>query len=417
MDGPDPDVMSPKWVTADYLGSATPLFWLGLRTSLLTLLTLGLYRFWARTRVRRYFWSSITLEGDPLEYTGKGLEKFLGFLIAVAFLAVYLGIFQLILSFLGLSVFSADETGEFGGALQLAWTQASLILIVPFIFYAQYRARRYVLSRTQWRGIRFGAEPAAWGYVWRALGHWIVTIISLGLLAPRMVFWLEKYRVDRTWFGNTRFEQGGTWTMLYPAMRHIFIAFALLAIGALLIFGLQSGFSVLFFMVGGVWVYFGLVYFRVESFRILAQHKSLGDIGFKSTVRPSEIFWTQILGGVLASAVAGLFFGVLFGMSVGILGTVTDLEGAAEQFFETGLETVQPQVWLGFAAMIVSYLLFLLLYGVFLMIFVIQPILERYVKATLIENAGALEDVEQRLRDDMVEAEGFADALDVGPAI
>lgn len=29
-----------------------------------------------------------------MEYTGNGLEKLLGFLIAVAFLAIYLGLFQ-----------------------------------------------------------------------------------------------------------------------------------------------------------------------------------------------------------------------------------------------------------------------------------------------------------------------------------
>ena len=52
----------------------------------LTVITLGIYRFWARTRLRRYFWSNITISGEPLEYTGTGRELFVGFLIALAVL-------------------------------------------------------------------------------------------------------------------------------------------------------------------------------------------------------------------------------------------------------------------------------------------------------------------------------------------
>ena len=51
------------------------------------------------------------------------------------------------------------------------------------------------------------------------------------------------------------------------------------------------------------------------------------------------------------------------------------------------------------------------------MIFVSQPVLEHYVQVTKILNSEALDDIQQRSRDEMVEAEGFADALDVGTAI
>lgn len=45
----------------------------------LTLITIGIYRFWAATRLRRYLWSNIRIGGDGLEYTGTGRELFLGF--------------------------------------------------------------------------------------------------------------------------------------------------------------------------------------------------------------------------------------------------------------------------------------------------------------------------------------------------
>jgi len=51
----------------DYAGRRKKLFWLALRTSALTVLTLGFYRFWMKTRIRRYYWSSIRPGGMPLE--------------------------------------------------------------------------------------------------------------------------------------------------------------------------------------------------------------------------------------------------------------------------------------------------------------------------------------------------------------
>ncbi len=58
----------------------------------LNLVTLGFYRFWAKTRVRRYLWSRISLYGDRLEYTGLGKELFIGFLIAMAILVPFFAI-------------------------------------------------------------------------------------------------------------------------------------------------------------------------------------------------------------------------------------------------------------------------------------------------------------------------------------
>ena len=45
----------------------------------------------------------------------------------------------------------------------------SFVGVLTLWFYAQQRARRYVLARSQWRGPRFGLEPGAWAYAGRAL--------------------------------------------------------------------------------------------------------------------------------------------------------------------------------------------------------------------------------------------------------
>src|SRR5215475_76852 len=62
-------------------------FWrLVARGAVLLMVTLGIYRFWLTTDIRRYLWSNTELNGESFEYTGTARELLLGFLIAVAIL-------------------------------------------------------------------------------------------------------------------------------------------------------------------------------------------------------------------------------------------------------------------------------------------------------------------------------------------
>ena len=119
-------------IGTEFAGRRGRLFWLALKTSALTVLSLGVYRFWMKTRLRRYYWSSIRPGGVPLEYAGEPLEKLLGFLIAVVFLAFYIGIVNLILMFASFAILHGN----------VAAYVLSFIGVIPILFYAQYRAPR-----------------------------------------------------------------------------------------------------------------------------------------------------------------------------------------------------------------------------------------------------------------------------------
>ncbi len=56
--------------------------------ALLTVVTLFIYRSWAKARERRYLWSRTRFIDDELQWTGTGAEMFIGFLLV----AVVLGI-------------------------------------------------------------------------------------------------------------------------------------------------------------------------------------------------------------------------------------------------------------------------------------------------------------------------------------
>ena len=57
-----------------YDGKGGEIAKIALTNGLLGLVTLGVYRFWGKTRLRRYLWSHVSLDGDRLEYTGRGID-------------------------------------------------------------------------------------------------------------------------------------------------------------------------------------------------------------------------------------------------------------------------------------------------------------------------------------------------------
>ena len=177
-----------------FLGQRRSYWRLLIRGAALLMLTLGIYRFWLVTDVRRFLWSNTEIAGEPLEYSGTPLELLLGFLIAIAILIpVYAGIF--------LAALDLGTIGKLSGATGFA----ALGIIGQ---YAIYRARRYRLTRTIYRGLRFHQGGSAWAFAFRAVAWWAVTALTFGLAYPFQVTSLERYKVRHTYYGDLagRFE-------------------------------------------------------------------------------------------------------------------------------------------------------------------------------------------------------------------
>ena len=403
---------APTHLNGSFLPENSKLFWLAVWTGALTVVTLGIYRFWARTRMRRYIWSSTVAEGDSFEYTGTGLEKFLGFLIALVVLAVYLGVLQVVLSFIGFSLWGAISSKPNGPTdilMQLGATYVTGLAVLPLIFFAQYRARRYMLSRTRWRGLRFSMDPAAVGYAWRALLYFGLSIVTLGALMPLATFRLEKYMTDRMWYGDASFEQEGQWTALYGAMKHLFIAVGLLLpAGVIIYWGLFLGFLFLSFLsilsfAGCIWLLFGFIYYQVESFKYLTAHKVLdGQVRFTSQASCERVIGIFVLGIILFTILT--FFVILFFAALFFV------------FPALGSNGMTGGGLLGALVLILGSSAYIVLIGAFVTVCISAPILGHLVDTLRVENSGQLEQIRQRAGDLMADADGFADALDVGGA-
>lgn len=382
----------PDLVT-EFAGRRGPLFGLAVRTGILSVVTLGLYRFWMKTRLRRWYWSAIRPGGQPLEYTGTPLEKLLGFLVAVVVLAFYIGIVNLLLMFLSFSLLANN----------FAAYAVSFVGVIPIYFYARYRARRYVLARTRWRGVRFGLDPGAWGYALRVALHGGSVLLTAGLLLPRMTFLLEKYMTDRTSFGSVRLHQGGHWTMLYPAMGHLLIGgvFSALILAASIPEPRIAWLLILFLP----WLGYGIVHYRVETRRIMANHKTAGDVHLRAEPRVGRILRIAIFGNI---AVAVLVLVPLVPL-VTVAGLMELNRG------ELAMASLPVWVYLGIGLML--YFAVFLSWASLRHVFVTMPTWKHYAETLRIGSPEWLGRVAQRDRDDFREAEGFAEALDIGAAI
>src|SRR3954464_6240853 len=172
-------------------------FWrLLIRGAALLFVTLGIYRFWLATDVRRFLWSNTEIAGDGLEYIGTARELLLGFLIAIALLVPINVIFFL-------AAFSRGVLGQISGTLALA-------VLALFGQFAVFRARRYRLTRTIYRGVRFHQTGSAWLYAIYAALWSLAVVLTLGLAYPAMQATLERYKMRNTWLGNLKGRFDGT---------------------------------------------------------------------------------------------------------------------------------------------------------------------------------------------------------------
>jgi uncharacterized membrane protein YjgN (DUF898 family) len=409
-------------IRAEYSYEGPTLFWMVLRMALLTVVTLGLYRFWMTTRLRRYYWNAVRIMGDPVEYTGTGLEKLLGFLLALVILAVYLTIVNLGLAFLGLS--NLDDPVQ----LQIIFN-LSLLATLPLIFFATYRAWRYIMSRTRWRGIRFGMDQAAWAYTGRALLLTLLTGLTLGLLYPYQHFKLTKFMVDRSWFGSQRFHQDGRWQELLGYWIWVYLIFAFVAAG--LIGVAIDPTNPVFLGMTGTGVFFGyigvfvlMMRYQIASFRYLWDNRTLGGARFRNDTDTAEYIGITI-GGSMGAVTCAMFiaFFLVFMIVIAVLIGIGSL-GGLDQILAAIESGDDPEfnpmlMWPLTVGLVSGYLLTFVLSFAFTHIFVTRPILRRKVEGMQIAGAESLAAAEQRAHDDAVEAGGFADALgvDIGAGV
>jgi len=391
-------------------------FRLSIFQSFLTVVTLGIYRFWEKARLRRHVWATSMLDTDPFEYAGTGLEKITGFLVAVVLLAVIMGVFQLVLTFGGLSVL-----GNLNPIYSAVILQGLVLLTAPLLFFAVYRSHQYTLSRTSWRGIRFKLEAGAWGYALRMCGYSLLSALTLGLLYPLQAFKMSKYITDRTYFGTSRLFQHGNWKLLYGSFRHVLFSVFIVIVGFIAATILQS--PVLIALSGFTWLYFifGIIFFRVDSFRRLTAATLLVDednkvcrMRFISLLTVPSVLLRFIGGSVAISVIMTLYVASFARLLFASLGLDDFSQAANPEVFTSWLASI-PTITI--ILLLVGLIGMMTLFSTLRFVFLTKPLIGLAVASVRITNWESIRFIRQGEFDENLDADGFASALDVGGAI
>src|SRR6266849_6184706 len=185
---PDAPLPPPSPVRLRFVGDHGDYWRLMIRGGALQAVTLGIYRFWLFTDMRRFLWTSTEVKGETLEYTGTAVELLIGFLMAIGILVpIYALLFVASLELGILSILSGI---------------VAFVVLAGFGQYSVYRARRYRLTRTVFRGLRFHQGGSPVRYAVRAMLWWIPIGVTLGLASPWATANLERYKMRNTFYGN-----------------------------------------------------------------------------------------------------------------------------------------------------------------------------------------------------------------------
>lgn len=373
---PVPPVAAPPPLpaTLEFTGDRNGFLHLVARGAGLELITLGFYRFWLVTDIRRHLWSNTVIDGDAAEYTGRARELLIGFLIALAILMpIYLAYFLISVE--------AEH-------LQ-SW--ASIPLVASFYVFGQFaifRARRYRLTRTVWRGVRFWMDGSGWAYALLSSLWLLFAIVTLGIALPWRAAALERYKMEHSWYGDLQGSFEGQGWELFKRVWWIW----LLMPGALILFPALP---------------FLYSRYKAEEWRWWISGIRLGEVTLESRLGPSALhglYWSVIGWYALMS--------MAFGMFIGVAGSLlTKFSGApsGQVSVAAAASTSIPLL----VVTVIGYLALALALSVVARLYLTRDIWAKVLATTVVTNLSAAANV--MAKGDLATAvgEGIADGLDV----
>jgi uncharacterized membrane protein YjgN (DUF898 family) len=178
-------------------GSGGSLFGIYVMNILLTIVTFGFYRFWGKVKVRRFMLSQTAFEGDRFAYHGTGKELLAGFAKAALFI--------------GMPITALSAVARLSGDIKIhiATQVFTYLLVFTFIPIAMVGARRYRLSRTSWRGIRFSFRGRAGAFVRFFMLATLLNAVTLSLYYPFFQARQQTFMVSNSHFGRRPFRFDG----------------------------------------------------------------------------------------------------------------------------------------------------------------------------------------------------------------
>jgi uncharacterized membrane protein YjgN (DUF898 family) len=188
-------------------GDGKTLFKIWITNLLLTICTLGVYYPWARANMKKYLYSSTYFGDQSFEFCGTGKQMFIGLVkfLAIAFVLIF--ILTRIPMVIPVPYIYMEEIGTV--ISDTFFNLYSVIVYAPILALFIHGACRYRMSKTSYRGIRFGYRGDKKDFVLSVLKYAVFSVLTLGIYYSWLVNNVRKYIYGNTRFGNIKLEFSG----------------------------------------------------------------------------------------------------------------------------------------------------------------------------------------------------------------
>jgi uncharacterized membrane protein YjgN (DUF898 family) len=178
----------------EFKGQGAEFFGILLVNWILTAITLGFYYPWARAKQLQYVYSHTTLNNESFNFSGTGAEIFKGFIKLMGMYILILLVFFLFVRF---------SQAPILGAVLL---YLAVFALIPLIIHGSLR---YRMSRTSYRGIRFGYRGSRKELTRLFFRDLLFTILTLGIYNSWFAMNLRAYTHRHFRYGDIEFSNEG----------------------------------------------------------------------------------------------------------------------------------------------------------------------------------------------------------------
>ncbi len=186
----------------EFFGKGSDYFAIMIVNWLLTLVTLGLYYPWARAKRLRYIYGQTALNDERFHFAGTGKEMFRGFIKLILFYIAIIACYILILKMVNSPL------------LAILFLYLAIFAIIPFAIHGSFR---YKMSKTSYRGIRFGYRGNRNELVKNFFKWFLLTIVTLGFYGAWLEMNIRRYTHQNIRYGDVEFSNqanGGDYFIL-----------------------------------------------------------------------------------------------------------------------------------------------------------------------------------------------------------
>ena len=214
-----------EYQSFSFEGSSGEFFRIWIVNIALTILTLGIYSAWAKVRTNRYIYANTYLNGSNFEYNADPIKILKGRIIVIGVYVVFLIFSDYLMMY------------KVAGAIALF-----AFLAMPWLM---RQAVSFKLRNTSYRNIPFKYTGKTSEFYLFFLIHTPLNIVTLFLAFPYSYAKFKKLVIDKSEYGQGRFNFEGTAGEVYSIYILIFIWSILFMIAIAILF------SVLGMVIGG----------------------------------------------------------------------------------------------------------------------------------------------------------------------